>query len=224
MKHIKEKTKDISEQQNGESLSEIAKREIERMIVFGELKVHVLYSENKIASMLNLGRTPVREALQTLEQLHLLKVHQRKGIEILEVSAQEQLQLLEVRRHIEPICIKFAVMRATPCQKKQMLMLGNKLNESAVKKEEEVFLQILHDIHKLLCEATQNPFFYTSLREIQYSSRRFWFANKHEDDEVKAAQMHNNILKNIVIGNEKKALMFSNELIEHLVEVCYTKI
>ena len=203
------------------SQSDIARQEIERMIVFGEIELSTLYSENKLASLLNLGRTPVREAIQSLEQENMLKIHPRKGVEFLDTSPEQQVLLLEVRRQIEPICIRFAIMRGTFEQKKKMLELGEKICDSAEKKDQADILYCLQNIHTLLCDATQNPYFHNALSQIQFFSRRFWFANKGIDDDIKAAKIHRHILRSVVSANEKNALLHSKLLMEHLTEACF---
>ncbi len=203
-----------------QNLSEIARQEIEKMIVFGELQINQLYSENKLATMLKLGRTPVREALQSLEQFGMVKIHQRKGLEFLAITPEQQLQLLEVRRYIEPVCIKFAILRGTLEQKKQMLELSELFSKHAESGDEVELLYCLRNIHSLLCEATHNPYFHTALNQIQFFSRRFWFANKKAGDDLNASQLHKNILRAVVVGNEKMAVYNSKLLMEHLTEVC----
>lgn len=204
--------------------AEIARQEIERMIVFGELDTKALYSENKLATMLNVGRTPVREALQSLECGNMLAIHSRKGVEFLDITAEQQIQLLEVRHQIEPICLRFAMMRGTTQQKKRMLTLGEEIVQSAFEDDQRNILYCLQDIHALLCEATQNPYFSHALSRIQFFSRRFWFANKCGGDEIKAGKIHSRILKAVVHGNEKNILIYSNMLMEHLVEATFRKI
>lgn len=204
--------------------AEIARQEIERMIVFGELNINILYSENKLAAMLNLGRTPVREALQSLEQGQMLTIHPRKGVEFLTITPEQQIQLLEIRRQIEPICLHFAMMRATIPQKKSMLELGEKIIKSTLEQDQRSILYCLQDIHSLLCEATQNPYFSHALNQIQFFSRRFWFANKEKSDELRAGKMHKLILRAVACGNEKNARFYSNMLMEHLTESTFRKI
>lgn len=201
--------------------SEFARLEIERKLIFGEIDVSVLYSENKLATMLGLGRTPVREAIQKLEQNDTLKIHPRKGIEFLPVTAEQQIQLLEVRKQIEPICLKFAILRGTVEQKSEMLDLGEHIFACAQNHDEEGFLHYLQDIHILIAESTGNPYFQPTISKVQSLSRRFWFANKEDADNQKGGIFHRNIMEAVAYGNESKALRNSDLLLEHLTEAAY---
>lgn len=196
--------------------AELARTEIERKLFFNEIDVSVLYSENKLASLLDLGRTPVREALQALEQDDMLVVHPRRGVEFLSITAEQQLQLLEVRKEIEPICLKFAIVRSTSEQRCDMLELGRKIVQSAEEDDEKTLLTHLQDIHRIVKEATHNPYFSHALARVQSQSRRFWFANKDKSENLMCSQFHEAIMRAVAIGNEAEAIKHSLELLEHL--------
>ena len=206
------------------TLSEVARQEIERMLIFGEIDTTTLYSENKLATLLNLGRTPVREALQELERENMLRIHPRKGVEFLTIAPEEQVQLLEVRKQIEPICLRFAIMRGTARQKKEMLRLGNTIVTCAENGDEEGLLKCLQDIHTLIADATGNPFFHNTIAQVQSLSRRFWFANKLPEDDLKGSLIHRCIMRAVAFGNEPEAIKNSLLLMEHLTESAYRKV
>ena len=73
---------------------------LEEMIVLTQLKPGIMYTEKELADLLEVGRTPVREALQRLSLEGLVNIIQRRGVQITEVDAAVQLQLLKVRRVI----------------------------------------------------------------------------------------------------------------------------
>ncbi|WP_208990851.1 GntR family transcriptional regulator [Pseudovibrio sp. Tun.PSC04-5.I4] len=201
--------------------AELARTEIERKLFFNELDVSALYSENKLASLLDLGRTPVREALQALEQDEMLVIHPRKGVQFLSITAEQQLQLLEVRKQIEPICLRFAVMRSTSEQRREMLSLSRLIVQSAQDEDEVALLTNLQDIHRIITEATNNPYFHHALARVQSQSRRFWFANKDKADNLLCSRFHEAIMRSVAMGNEEEAIKQSAALLEHLTESAF---
>src|SRR5690606_31041001 len=94
-----------------DSLAEIAYRQIEDLIVTMQLKPGAWISEAEIAAQINLGRTPVREALQRLAADQLLHWRPRRGMVVPEVDVQTQLKLLEVRRPLEITLARSAARR-----------------------------------------------------------------------------------------------------------------
>lgn len=204
--------------------SQIARREIEQKLIFGELDTSTLYSENKLSHMLSLGRTPVREALQALEQEQMLLVHPRKGVEFLTVSANQQLQLLEVRKELEPMCLKYAVLRSQSSHRIEMLELSTRILSCAENSDEIGLHDTLRSIHQLVSDATGNPYFHHALSRVQSQSRRFWFANKIPADNIVCAQFHSQTMQALALGNAEVAQNHSLHLLEHLTNCALTKL
>ena len=92
--------------------------QLESMIIFEQLESGAMYSEKQLADMLDMGRTPIREALQKLAWEQMVNIYPRRGIQIPNLTVEKQLKLLEVRRPIEALCAGLAAEKATREQKK----------------------------------------------------------------------------------------------------------
>ena len=86
---------------NNANKTDVAYNQLERMIIFRELEPGSMVSEKQLAEGMDLGRTPVREALQRLSYERMVEIHARRGIQIPPISVESQLKILEVRRDIE---------------------------------------------------------------------------------------------------------------------------
>ena len=84
-----------------ETLTEQAYRLIEEQIVTLRLKPGDVLSEQMLSTTFDIGRTPIREALQRLAREGLITVLPRKGILVSDINPRSQLLVLEVRREIE---------------------------------------------------------------------------------------------------------------------------
>ena len=84
-----------------ETLTEQAYRLIEEQIVTLRLKPGDVLSEQMLSATFDIGRTPIREALQRLAREGLITVLPRKGILVSDINPRSQLLVLEVRREIE---------------------------------------------------------------------------------------------------------------------------
>lgn len=78
-----------------ESLASIVRKQIEQMILSGELSGRV--NENALAAKLSISRGPVREALRALEQAGLVSVIANRGVFVREFSLEEALQAYDIR-------------------------------------------------------------------------------------------------------------------------------
>jgi len=205
---------------NDLSLSDRAYVQLEQMILFEELEGGAMYSEMQLADSLQMGRTPIREALQKLAWEQMVVVHPRRGIQIPQLSVENQLKLLEVRRPIEAECARLAAQRATPAQKAAMMRLADGIVQSAAINDDGAFLDYLRDIHHLLVSSARNDFFIKAMRPLQGLSRRFWFCNREPDTEHPAG-LHADIMRKVAAGDAAGAMQASNRLIDYL--VCQAK-
>ena len=83
------------------TLTDRAYETLEELIVTLRLAPGDVISETALSDRLDIGRTPVREALQRLAREGLVKILPRKGILVTEINPRSQLLLLEVRRELE---------------------------------------------------------------------------------------------------------------------------
>src|SRR5687768_16722558 len=80
------------------TMTERAYRQLEELIVTLQLPPGTILSEQMLAHRLEIGRTPIREALQRLALDGLVTILPRRGILVSEINLRTQLRLLEVRR------------------------------------------------------------------------------------------------------------------------------
>lgn len=84
-----------------ETVYEIAYRELKQAILSNQLDSDKFYTEEEIAKALDISRTPVREAVQSLIDDRLLEVVHRKGVKIRSFSESEIVQIFLLRKAIE---------------------------------------------------------------------------------------------------------------------------
>lgn len=89
-----------------QGLSDIAYAQIKSMILECKLKPGQFVNESQLQETLNLGRTPVREAILRLVGDDLVKIHPRKGIEIASISPKSIHDIFQVRLLIEPAILR----------------------------------------------------------------------------------------------------------------------
>jgi DNA-binding GntR family transcriptional regulator len=83
------------------SMTQAVEREVERMIVAGELTGGSHVSEQALAARLGVSRGPVREASRSLVQAGLLVAVRNRGVFVREVALPEVLELYDVRATLE---------------------------------------------------------------------------------------------------------------------------
>ena len=98
------------------SLRSQAYLEIKRRINRLEYRPGTYLNEAQISRQLNIGRTPVHQALDRLMLECLVQIIPRKGVVVQSISLDEVVQILEARLINEVHCIELATERATSQQ------------------------------------------------------------------------------------------------------------
>ena len=80
-----------------QSLTAIVHREVERMILSGELKPGQRVNEQALAGRLGVSRGPIREALRALERSGLLTSIVNQGVFVREIADEEAAEIYDVR-------------------------------------------------------------------------------------------------------------------------------
>src|SRR5207248_7463852 len=90
-----------------------AYHEIRLLIVSLELAPGAVIDERELIERLEIGRTPIREALRRLAHEGLVEVYPRRGMFVTGVDVRELARLSEVREVLEPEAARLAATRAT---------------------------------------------------------------------------------------------------------------
>lgn len=171
-----------------QSLADRAYVEIEDLIVSMELAPGSWVSEPKLSARLEIGRTPVREALLRLASDGVLVTRPRRGMLVREIDIQTQMRVLEARRALEvPIAERAALRRSAT----EAEAIAEMLEGFRALQERDDHLGILrHDrvFMDLLLGATGNPFL-RGVVPLYALSRRFWMANYPRQNRYRAADL-----------------------------------
>lgn len=151
-------------------ISEEIIEQVRDLIVSGRLRPgDRLPSERELAQILHVGRSTVREAIRAMESMSLVKVRAGEGTFLVSLdgnpeanslaghvlkSWDNQHQLFEVRRVIEPDLASLAARRATPQQLEEMR--ATLQAQAAAVERGENGMQADTRFHFLLAEAAGN--------------------------------------------------------------------
>ncbi len=203
--------------------SEVAYNRLEQLITFRELEPGTMVSESQLMEQTDLGRTPIREALQKLAAEKMVEIHPRKGILIPQMSVEVQLKLLEVRRSLEEQAVRFAAHRSTVEQKEQMFQLAEQLLDERLYEDPKQYGETLKKVHRAVADSTQNEYLTMAMLPLQGLSRRFWFAHiqSFRQEFKVAGKLHATTLKAICHGDESQAAEASLAVNDYLTEFAY---
>lgn len=79
-------------------------------IIRGEHQPGGRLAQDHIAERFKCSHVPVREALQRLVQMELATSEPRRGVRVMDLSADDQQEVLEMRLALEPLALRLAVV------------------------------------------------------------------------------------------------------------------
>ncbi len=153
------------------SLSEMAYRELKRLIVTLELPPGAVIDENSIRDSLMIGRTPIREAVQRLAREQFVTVRPRRGVFVTDVDVNELSVLFETRSVIEPYAAVLAAERGTSYHWDEM---GAVLAEAETWSSPVDLLALDRRCHEIMWSAAGNRFLTDTLEMLYSQSERVW--------------------------------------------------
>lgn len=196
-----------------------AYKKLEEMIVTAELKPGSIVSEIELSEHLQIGRTPVREALKRLENTYLIQVLPRKGILIRIVSVDELLLQMEPRSALEHIVMGRAAKYASEEERKTLLDLADQYEKITIEWLPAVdALRVDDSFNRLVAKASRNPFLANALLPLHPMARRQYYCNYFLDKELTAAvnMGHVKLMRAVAGGNVEEAQKCNKELLEEI--------
>src|SRR5262249_22205290 len=101
---------------NGSLLKERAYVEIKQRILNGDLASGAFLSERQLSLQLGMSKTPVRAALERLEQDGLVTISPQQGIIVRDLSIHEIADQYEIRAALETFVVRHVAGRLIPPQ------------------------------------------------------------------------------------------------------------
>lgn len=171
--------------------------------------------QEKLASELDISRTPVREALLRLENEGVLTVAASGGFRLVETNEAETLGLYEARAAVEARAARLLATRANPEQLDQL--------REFIRKEEQVngqdtgaYFHANRNIHRALVEAAANRFLLEMFDMIWGRAMAFHlFANIPQNQVAASLGGHLALVDAIEAGDPVKA---SQAFEDHIAE------
>ncbi|MCP5094409.1 MAG: GntR family transcriptional regulator [Chloroflexi bacterium] len=186
------------------SLSQKAYDRIKRKIIYLELEPGAVIDELALQKELDLGRTPIREALKRLEVEQLVTIIPRRGMFVSEISITDLYQIFELRVGLEALAVRLAVQRGNEAHWQRM---DEVLNSEPWDSLTEIdLIEIDEACHLIIYEAAENRFLQQTLQTYYSLSLRLWYFFLAKIGDMQAAvREHQQIYEAIRSGQSEEA-------------------
>jgi DNA-binding GntR family transcriptional regulator len=141
---------------NGSLLKERAYEEIRRRILRGDFAAGSFLSERQVALQLGMSKTPVRAALERLEQEDLVTISPQQGIIVRDLSVHEIADQYEIRAALETYVLRTVAGRLIPAQVERLHANLQAQEVNCRECDVERGVELDAEFHTLFCEFLGN--------------------------------------------------------------------
>jgi len=123
--------------------------------------------EEDVARNLGVSRTPVREALQRLQQRGILVLGAGRGLVVAQLSHEQVIELYAMREILEGSAARFAAMNATPAEIATLYQLQEQLRTAV--DDDMMHITLNRRFHQAIYEAAHNRYLMQTLESLHDS-------------------------------------------------------
>jgi DNA-binding GntR family transcriptional regulator len=158
-----------------ELVAERAYVELRDRIVTMRLAPGTVLREDELMREMEIGRTPLREAVKRLALENLVAVQPRRGTFVSAVEAADIVNISEVRAELEGYAAELAALRMDGAARDAVEGLFGEIEEVTAPHDQEWLMRFDERIHRVTWEATGNPYLVETLERYFTHSLRIWY-------------------------------------------------
>ena len=160
-------------------------------------------NEAALSSELDVGRTPIREALKRLESDHLVVSYPRRGTFASNVDLKDLSTISEMREVLEPIAARKAARNLTPERRREFEATITDLRALSAGDEPRALMERDLEVHRLIYRSVDNPHLMETLVRLDDLATRIWcLVIPRIPDLIDHIREHIVLLEAILEGNE----------------------
>ena len=131
-------------------------------------------NEDALGRELDMGRTPVREAIKRLALENLVTVFPRRGTFASEINITDLAHISDVREQLEGHAAYRAAQRLTPLRREELEALLARIDGPDEATRDEL-MELDAEIHRFVHRCTANPYLEGTLARYFNLSLRIWY-------------------------------------------------
>ena len=188
------------------SLGSLVHRELERLILCGELAPGTKLNEAALAERLGVSRGPVREAFRILEESGLVRQEKNRGAYVRDVALDEALEIYALRAIIDEAVGRQLAIGITPAQLKALRAMVDQMDRLVRVGNADEYHALNLAFHDRLIEFSGNRKLLAVYRRLINELSLFRRRNLADSRQMPvSAAEHRTILKAIAAGDPAAA-------------------
>ncbi|EPZ41023.1 GntR family transcriptional regulator [Alicyclobacillus acidoterrestris] len=194
------------------SAKERAFQQIQRWIVDGTLQPGEKLSDGELAEALGVSRTPVREALQTLELQGFVEMHRGRDTRVTATSKEDIRKIYPPLASLQSLAAELVVDSVTAEFIGRLREVNVQFATALRRKSSYEAMELDDEFHNAIVERANNPYISSFISTLQLHARRLKYVF-FEDSLLSHESIaeHENILKALEQRDAEKAASATRE-------------
>jgi DNA-binding GntR family transcriptional regulator len=191
---------------SGELMADKAYAELRDRIISLGIAPGAPINEDALGGELEMGRTPVREAIKRLALENLVTVFPRRGTFASEINITDLAHIADVRVPLEGHAAARAAERITARRREQLEALREELDAENVSEDPATLITLDARVHRFVYACAGNPYLEETLGRYFNLSLRIWYLVLDRLPHLSARVVeHHRLLDAIEAGDAEEA-------------------
>jgi DNA-binding GntR family transcriptional regulator len=192
---------------------EVAVR-LRQRIVEGQLAPGAKLNERELAELLNVSRTPLREAIKMLAAEGLVELLPNRGAVVAQMSAQDVADTFEVIAGLEGQSGELAAQRITEAELAEIRALHYEMMAAYTRRDLPTYYRLNAQIHTQINAAARNPVLAQTWRTVNARLQALRFRSNFDEAKWKRAVKEHERMVELLAARDPAGLRAL--LVEHL--------
>lgn len=146
--------------------------QIQRWIVDGTLQPGEKLNDGELAEALGVSRTPIREALQTLELQGFVEMHRGRDTRVTQISMDDIHKIYPPLASLQSLTAELATDLVTKSFAEQLRGVNGEFAMALKRKESYLAMELDDEFHNAIVELTENSYISSFVTTLQLHVRR----------------------------------------------------
>jgi len=196
------------------SLHEHVAQQLRRMLVEGEIAPGAKLNERALCEVLQVSRTPLREAIKMLAAEGLVELLPHRGAIAPRLSLEDVRHTFEVMAGLEAMSGELAARRITPVELEEIQALHFEMLAAWTRRDLSSYYRLNALIHAAINAAARNPVLAVTYRQVNARLQALRFrSNQDEDKWQRAVEEHEQMIAAL---KSRSAPAMRRVLVQHL--------
>jgi DNA-binding GntR family transcriptional regulator len=187
------------------SLASLLEREIEAMVLNGELASGERVPEFQLAERFKVSRSPVREALRALDAVGIIEVVPNRGAFVRRIAVEEALEVYEVRAALFAQAGRLMAARGSEESLTELGHLHVMMGEAADDHAFDRYFPLNFSFHELIVDAAGNRTLAAQYRMLVKRLRLFRARNLMFGDTLEVSHREHALIVEAILRRDPEA-------------------